>query len=254
MLFDTHAHLDDEAFDSDREELLERLRASNVKKMVNVGASLESSKNSIELANRYEFVYAAVGIHPHEAGMIESSQLDILREWSKHKKVVAIGEIGLDYHYDFAPRDIQQKWFREQILLAEELGLPYIVHSREATQDTFEIISAHTKDSSFVLHSYSQSAEMVRQYKKLDAYFSFSGPLTFKNAAVPLQAIKEVPLDRLLIETDSPYLTPVPLRGKRNDPTNVHFVAQKAADVLGLSYDELCEITYHNALRFFNIS
>lgn len=253
MLFDTHAHMDDEAFDEDRDILLENIRNSEVSKFVNVGASLESSHNSVRLAEKYEFIYAAVGIHPHEAASIRPEHLKEIRDLTNHDKVVAIGEIGLDYYYDFAPREVQKKWFIEQINLAEELGLPYIIHSRDATKDTYDIVKEYTKNTKFLLHCYSQSKEMVKEYVKLGAYISFAGTLTFKNAKNLKEAIKEVPLNRLLIETDAPYLSPVPMRGKRNNPMYVKYVAEEAAHLLGISYEKLCDITYHNAMEFFNI-
>lgn len=254
MLFDTHAHIDAEAFDEDRTSLLEQIRQSAVKRFVNVSDTIESARRSISLAKEYDFIYAAIGIHPHEAAKILPDDMDILRELSKKSKVVAIGEIGLDYYYDFAPKDIQQKWFIEQILLAEELKLPYIVHSRDASQDTLDIIQKYTKNTRFVLHCYSQSTEMVKRYVDLGGYISFAGPLTFKNAKNLQEAIKVVPLDRLMIETDSPYLSPIPLRGKRNDPRNVHYIAEKGAELLGIPYDEFCSLTYKNANDFFGIS
>ena len=253
MLFDTHAHLDDDAFDADRDILIESIRNSEVSKFVNVAASMKSAIQSIELAKKYEFVYAAVGIHPHEAATINEEQIQKVKHLAKDKKVVAIGEIGLDYYYDFAPKDVQKKWFIEQINLAEELQLPYIIHSRDATKDTFDIVKENTKSVKFVLHCYSQSKEMVKQYVDLGGYISFAGTLTFKNATNLKEAIKEVPLNRLLIETDAPYLSPVPMRGKRNNPTYVKFVAEEAARLLGLSYEEICEITYDNAIEFFKL-
>lgn len=253
MLFDTHAHVNDEAFNEDREEVLESIKNSEVKCFVNVADSIESAKKSIEMANTYEFVYAAVGIHPHEASTIQPQDMDILRELSKEKKVVAIGEIGLDYYYDFSPKEVQKKWFAEQIQLAEELDLPYIVHSRDASQDTLEIIKKYTEKSRFVLHCYSQSAEMVKQYVDIGGYISFAGPITFKNALNLQKALQAVPLDRLMIETDSPYLSPVPMRGKRNNPMNVRYVAEKISELLNIPYANLCQLTYDNAKRFFAI-
>ncbi|MDO4711683.1 MAG: TatD family hydrolase [Peptostreptococcaceae bacterium] len=253
MLFDTHVHIDSESFDEDRSELLKLIQESPVDRFVNIADTIESSRRSIALAKKYPFIYAAIGIHPHEAASITPEDMDILRDLSKEEKVVAIGEIGLDYYYDFAPKDVQKKWFIEQIRLAEELELPYIVHSRDASKDTFDIIAEHTKKTSFVLHCYSQSAEMVKGYVDLGGYISFAGPLTFKNSKNLPEALKAVPLDRLLIETDSPYLSPVPLRGKRNDPRNVHYVALKVAEILGMSYEDICKLTYRNANRFFRI-
>lgn len=253
MLFDTHAHIDDEAFDADREELIKRISASDVSTFVNVAYSLESAKRSVALANEHDFIYAAVGIHPHEAATIQEDQMDVLRELSKDKKVVAIGEIGLDYYYNLAPKEVQKFWFKRQIQLAEELQLPYIVHSRDASMDTLDVIKENTKNTGFVLHCYSQSAEMVKNYVNLGGYISFAGPITFKNASNLREALKVVPLDKLLVETDSPYLTPVPKRGKRNDPTNVELVAGACAEILNVTYEELCQITTTNAKTFFGI-
>lgn len=253
MLFDTHAHLDDKAFDEDRNLIIDSLQKNDVKKVVNVGASIESSLTSIDLANRYDFIYAAVGIHPHDVSNADESDFAKLEEMTRNKKVLAIGEIGLDYYYDHSPREVQKEWFAKQIQLAEKLDLPYIVHSRDATKDTFDIIKENTRESKFVLHCYSQSKEMVTRYVDLGAYISFAGTLTFKNAVNLKEAIRAVPLDRLLIETDSPYLSPVPMRGKRNNPTNVKYVAEEAARLLSLSYEEVCKITYQNAIKFFNI-
>lgn len=253
MLFDTHAHLDDKAFDKDRDRVIKSIMNSDVSKVVNAAASVESSHKSIELADNFEFIYASVGIHPHEAKSITDEDIRLIESLAQHRKVVAIGEIGLDYYYDFAPKDLQKKWFIEQIGLAEKLNLPYIVHSRDAAEDTFNIIKEHTKKSKFVLHCFSQSKEMMKRYLDLGGYISFAGTLTFKNAVNLKEALKAVPLDRLLIETDSPYLTPVPFRGKRNSPEYVRFVAMEASKLLQIPYEEICKITYDNAMEFFNI-
>ncbi len=254
MLFDTHAHIDDEAFDSDRESVIEEISSGPVKCFVNIGSSIESSESSIRLTRKYKGIYAAVGIHPHDALKTPMECIEDLRRMSFEEKVVAIGEIGLDYYYDFSPRDVQAEWFKKQIRLANQCKLPFIVHSRDASQDTFDLIKEHNNNSRFVLHSYSQSAEMVKRYLDFDAYFSFSGVVTFKNANKIREAVRVVPLNRLLIETDSPYLTPVPLRGKRNNPSYVQYVAQSLAEILGMSYEQICSLTFENACSFFALS
>lgn len=253
MLFDTHAHLDDEAYDVDRREVLTQIRNSDVKKIVNAASSLKSAHAAVRLAEENDFIYAAVGIHPHDVSQMEDKDLLEIKKLASHKKVVAIGEIGLDYYYDFSPKEVQKFWFAEQIKLAEELHLPYIVHSRDATKDTFDIIQENTKKSNFVMHCYSQSKEMVKRYTDLGGYISFAGTLTFKNAHNLKDALTAVPLDRLLIETDSPYLSPVPMRGKRNSPLYVKHVAEEISRLLNVSYEDVCNLTYKNALRFFNL-
>lgn len=254
MLFDTHAHLDDEAFDIDREEVIENIRNSPVGRIVNIGSSLKSSVRSVELAQDHDFIYAAVGIHPHEANALTADAITQIIQLTRHPKVVAIGEIGLDYYYDFAPRNVQQRCFIEQIQLAKELALPFVIHSRDATKDTYDILNEYAKDTRFVLHCYSQSREMVQQYVKLGGYISFAGTLTFKNATNLKEAIHAVPLDRLLIETDSPYLSPVPKRGQRNNPTYVQYVAAEAARLLNISFEQISNITTKNAHTFYGIS
>lgn len=253
MLFDTHAHLNDEAFDEDRDELLEEIRSSEVKYFVNIGTNIQTSIESVELSNKYDFIYSTVGIHPHDVIDAKEEDIDKLIELAKNPKVVAIGEIGLDYYYDFSPRDMQKEWFIKQIELSKSLNLPFVIHSRDATKDTYDILEEYAKQSKFVLHCYSQSAEMVERYVKLGAYISFAGSLTFKNAKNLQEAIKRVPLDRLLIETDSPYLTPVPFRGKRNNPTRVKEVAKFASEILDVDYNKICEITFNNGKSFYSI-
>lgn len=253
MLFDTHAHLNDEAFDDDRDELLEEIRTSDVGYFVNIGTNVKTSLESIELANKYDFIYSAVGIHPHDVIDAKEEDIDKLMEMSKNPKVVAIGEIGLDYYYDFSPRDMQREWFIKQIKLSKELNLPFVIHSRDASKDTYNILEEYAEGSKFVLHCYSQSAEMVERYVKLGAYISFAGSLTFKNAKNLQEAVKRVPLDKLLIETDSPYLTPVPFRGKRNNPMRVKEVAKFTSEILDIDYDKICEITFKNGTNFYSI-
>ena len=254
MLFDTHAHITDEKFDSDRQEILKAIEESQVEYVVNPAVDIPSSVQAIKLAKENDFVYAAVGVHPHEAKDFDEDSIDVLRELAKSQKVVAIGEIGLDYYYDFSPRDIQKKFFRMQIELANELNLPIIVHDRDAHADTMDIIRKFKKaETGCVLHCYSGSAEMAGEYVKMGCYISIAGPVTFKNNKKGEAVVKEVPIERLLIETDSPYLTPHPYRGKRNDPTKVEYVADKIAQIKGISYEKACDITTENAKRFFGI-
>ena len=252
-LFDSHAHLDDEQFDSDREEVIDRIIKSDVKRIINVGSDIKTSETSIRLASKYDFIYAAVGIHPHDVSDCSLADIEYLRKLSENEKVVAIGEIGLDYYYDNSPREDQRKWFASQIQLSEELNLPFIVHSRDASEDTYEIIKENRNKSEFVLHCFSQSLEMAKKYIDLGGYISFAGPVTYKKSIKLREVVKNIPLDRLLIETDCPYLSPEPKRGKRNDPTNVLFVAETIANELGIDSERLAEITFENASRLFSI-
>lgn len=252
-LFDSHAHLDDEQFDSDREEVIDRIIKSDVKRIINVGSDIKTSETSIRLASKYDFIYAAVGIHPHDVSDCSLADIEYLRKLSENEKVVAIGEIGLDYYYDNSPREDQRKWFASQIQLSEELNLPFIVHSRDASEDTYEIIKENRNKSEFVLHCFSQSLEMAKKYIDLGGYISFAGPVTYKKSVKLREVIKNIPLDRLLIETDCPYLSPEPKRGKRNDPTNVLHVAETIASELRIDSERLAEITFENASRLFSI-
>lgn len=251
MLFDSHAHLDDAKFNEDFEEVIEKITSSAIKAVVDVGADLESSKKAVEIAEKYPFIYATVGIHPCDADTTDSV-FDEIKALATHKKVVAIGESGLDYYWDSVPRDVQKKSFIKHIELANELNLPLIVHNRDAHQDTFDILKEFRPQNA-IIHCFSASAEMAKEFVKLGYYISFSGSVTFKNAKNLVEAVKVVPLDKLLIETDSPYLSPEPFRGKRNDPTKVEFTALKIAEILGLSYEKVCEITYENAKSIYNL-
>jgi TatD DNase family protein len=254
MLFDSHAHLNDSRFDKDRDQVIQRAKASGIDYIMNPGADYESSLQAIALAEKYEFIYAAVGIHPHDAKSLDDMMLSLLKAMAKKNKVKAIGEIGLDYHYDHSARDIQKYWFEKQLLMAKELKLPVIIHDREANQDVFDIL---TKVDSFetgvLLHCYSGSGELAKEYIKKGAYISLAGPVTFKNARKPVEVVEEVPLDRLMIETDSPYLTPEPYRGKRNESSYVSYVAKKIAEIKGCSYEAVAYETMKNAKKFFDI-
>lgn len=252
MYFDTHAHLDDGRFSEDREAMIQSVFDSGVNLVVNVGADMDGSKASVHLASQYDGMYAAVGIHPYDAQSMTEEDIEVLRELSKSPKVVAVGEIGLDYHYDEADKDKQKEWFLRQIKLAEELNLPYIVHDREAHADCLEVIK---KSGYFrgVMHCFSGSSEMARELCDLGFYISFAGPVTFKNGKKAKEAAKNVPLDRILIETDSPYLSPEPYRGQRNDSSKVRFVAKEIAELRGMTEEVLANITLENGKRFFGI-
>ena len=252
-LFDSHCHLDDEKFNEDRAEVIARLREGGVERCVCVGSDLPSSRRCVALAEQYPFIYAAAGVHPHEAKDAPADYLDQLKTLLAHPKVMALGEIGLDYYYDLSPRDVQKRVVQEQLDLACDTDMPVIFHIRDAHGDMFDILRSRSRLPAGVIHCCSASAEMVREYLKMGFYISFAGPITFKNAAGPVSASQAVPLDRLLIETDSPYLAPVPLRGRRNEPANVRYVLEKQAEIHGVPPEELAEITFRNACALYRI-
>lgn len=254
MLFDTHAHFDDEQFDADRDEVLKSLKSYGVGNIVNIGSSMKTSRTSVALAEKYDFVYAAVGVHPSETGELCETDIDELKRLAANPKVRAIGEIGLDYHYpDDVEPSIQKKWFVRQLELAKELNMPVVIHDRESKGECLEILKEH-KISNGVVHCFSGSAETAREILKLGMMISFTGVLTFKNAKKAIAACAAVPLDRLMIETDCPYMSPEPYRGRRNFSGYVEFVARKMAEIKGVSYDELVNITERNAKRFYGIN
>ena len=253
-LFDTHAHLDDERFDEDREVLIEKLKEENVSLVVNPGADMKTSRAAIKLAEKFDFIYAAVGIHPHDVKDIKEEDLIELEQMAKHEKVVAIGEIGLDYYYDNSPRELQREFFIKQIELANKVNLPIIIHSRDASMETYEILKEYKKDIGCVLHCFSQSMEMAELYLKLGCHLSFAGPLTFKKSHKLKEVARNMPLDKIFIETDAPYLTPEPFRGRRNDPAKVKYVAEELSNLRAISVDKIAEITMENDIKFFNIS
>ncbi len=253
MLFDTHAHYDDERFDEDREQVLASLPEKGVGLVLNPGITLETSRMAVEMAHRYAHVYAAVGIHPENCHNFVPAQIEELRALAKAEKVVAIGEIGLDYYWEEnPPREVQQEVFRAQLALARELDLPVIVHDREAHGDTLKIVQEFPGVRG-EFHCYSGSPEMAQELLKMGWYLGFDGPITYKNARRAPEVVAVTPLDRMLIETDSPYLTPVPYRGKRNDSTYVHLVAEKLAEWKGISVEEMVQATWDNGKRFFGI-
>lgn len=254
-MIDSHAHLDDEAFDDDRDQVINALYENGIDFIVNIACDLKSSKTSQELAKTYENIYATVGVHPHDAITYTDEVEETLKILAQEKKVVAVGEIGLDYYYDNSPRHIQKEVFKRQLKLAHELGKNVVVHSRDASQDTFDILKeAHDKyEFKAVIHCYSQSLEMLKEYLRLGDYISLGGAVTFKNSKIRKEVAKIVPLDRLLLETDCPYMTPVPYRGKRNEPKYVNIVAEYIADLRGISKSDLVKVADENTKRFYNI-
>ena len=253
MLFDTHAHYDDERFDGDREALLAGMPEKNVGLIVNPGCDISSSRTAVALAESFDFVYAAVGIHPENCGDFEPGMIDRLRQMAKNPRVVAIGEIGLDYYWaENPPRELQQQVFHAQLELAEKLDLPVIVHDRDAHHDCLDIVRAHPKVTG-VYHCYSGGVEDAKTLMKLGWMISFTGSITFKNARRALEVIDLLPMDRIMIETDSPYMSPEPFRGRRNDSGRVHLVAEAIARRKGLDPEEVARITLENGKRFFRI-
>lgn len=252
-LFDTHAHLLSESFDEDREQLIERLPSLGLAGVIEIGTTLADSAQAVSLAARTDYIYAAVGVHPHEAGDAPDDFIERLEALAAHEKAVAIGEIGLDYHYDFSPRDAQREVFSRQLALARRLGLPVAIHMREATQDTLAILGAH-KGLRGVMHCYSGSAETARILVDMGLCISFTGSVTFKNARKTVEAAAAVPMERIMAETDCPYLSPEPVRGRRNDPSNVRHVLQKLADVKGVSFEDMCAANIQNAKGLYGIA
>ena len=252
MLFDTHAHLLDERFNGEREEIITSLPSNGVGAYCEIGYDIKSSEGALSLAEKFEYVYAAVGVHPHDTDSLAESDMDIIRNLCKEKKVVAIGEIGLDYYYDNSERENQRYWFDRQLSLAEDINIPVTVHTRDAMADTVDILKCH-KNARGIIHCYSGSKESAKILLDMGFYISFAGPLTFKNANTALEVAKYVPSDRILIETDSPYLSPVPYRGKRNQPTYVREVAKTLANVRGLDLESTEKLTFENAMRVYEI-
>lgn len=253
MLFDTHAHYDDAQFDADRHALLSSLPSLGVELIVNPGCDLPSSRSAVALAEKYPFLYAAVGYHPENCAPYEPSHLEELRQMAKHPKVKAIGEIGLDYYWpENPPKELQAEVFRAQMALAEELSLPVIIHEREAHADALAIVKEFPKVKG-VFHCYSGSVEFAKEVLKCGCMISFTGVVTFKNARRAVEAVAAIPLERLMIETDAPYMAPVPHRGKRNQSDYTFFMAQKIAEIKGLSTEEVIAATTENGKRFFNI-
>ena len=253
MLFDTHAHMDDRAFDEDREALLANLPGQGLALVMNPGCSLASSRNAVKLANSHDYIYAAVGSHPDVADEVNEDVLEEYRTLVRdNPEVKAIGEIGLDYHYEDIPREIQLKAFRMQMELARELKLPVIVHEREAHDDGMRVVHDFP-DITGVFHCYSGSAEMARQLVDLGWYIGFTGVLTFKNARKAIEVVSSIPIDRIVLETDCPYMSPDPFRGRRNDPGKLYRMADKLAEIRGLSVEEIHAITTENGKKLYRM-
>ena len=253
MLFDTHAHLNDPAFDQDREALMESFADAGVGLVMNAGCSLESSRDIVAMAEKYPWLYASVGSHPDSASEVDEAVLEEYRKLCKLSgKVKAIGEIGLDYYYEDIPREIQQKAFRMQMALAQELDLPVIVHERDAHNDGMTIVKEFPKVKG-VFHCYSGSAEMARQLVNMGWYIGFTGVLTFKNARKAVETAASIPLDRIVLETDCPFMAPEPFRGKRNHPGYLYRMAEKLAEIRGISVEEVHAATYENGKRLYRI-
>ena len=252
-LFDSHAHYNDEKFEEDREEVLEEIYKSGVTKLINAGYSVESSRKAIEIANKHDFIYATVGISPNDIENYQKEDLQEIKKLAQNKKVVAIGEIGLDYYWNKENKNLQKEVFIAQIELANELELPIVIHTREAIYDTLEILKSNVCIKKGIFHCCPFNVDLVREGLKLGFYISFAGPTTFKNSKNSAEIINMVPLDRMLIETDSPYLSPEPFRGKRNDSRNVKYIAQKIAEVKQIPLEEVAKATYANAIKLLGI-
>lgn len=258
MIFDTHTHYDDEQFDEDRETLLLSLAEHGVGAIANMGASMRGAKDSVALAKKYPFVYAAVGIHPDHAKELNEEEFAVLQQLAAEEKVVAIGEIGLDYYWDSTEREEQKFWFKRQLALAQELNLPVVIHSRDAAADTLDIMKEAYAASGGVLtgviHCFSYETEMAREYVKMGFYLGVGGVATFKNGRKLKEVIEDTPLEKLVLETDCPYLAPVPFRGKRNSSEKLSYVVSAIAEIKGVTEDEVERITWENACNLYRLS
>lgn len=252
-LFDTHAHYNDEKFDIDREEIIEKTYNQGITKFVCAGYNLKASTEAVELANKYNFMYSICGISPNDLEDYNKENMKKIKELAKNKKNVAIGEIGLDYYWNKENKDIQKQVFIEQINLANELNLPIVIHSRDAVQDTIDILKENVANKKGIIHCAGLNKYLIEEALKLGFYISFAGPITFKNSKNATEIVSLVPNDKILIETDSPYLAPEPVRGTRNDSRNVKYVAEKIAEIKGISLEQVAKMTYQNAIKIFGI-
>ncbi len=253
MLFDTHAHLNDRRFDDTRDELIASLASNGVGAFCEIGYDIESSYRAYDLSQKHDFIYSAVGVHPHDTDAMTNDDIDKIKNLCAMPKVVALGEIGLDYYYDNSKRENQRFWFDAQLSLAKELGIPVVIHTRDAYADTLDILKAH-RENTGIIHCYSGSVETAKILLNMGWYISFAGPLTFKNANTALDVARFVPDDRILIETDSPYLAPVPYRGKTNTPIYVAQVAKKLSEIRKKSFEEISDLTFSNAKKVYRIA
>ncbi len=252
MYFESHAHYDDEKYDLDRFELIGKMHENGVDYIINAGSDLKSSLAGINISSAFPFFYAAVGVHPHEVSDMTDDDIKTLRKYAENENVVAVGEIGLDFYYDFSPRELQRKWFVRQLELAKEIDLPVIIHSREAAKECFDIIK-NSGVRKGVIHSYSGSWQMALDYVELGFYIGIGGMVTFKNARKPIETVEKVPIDRILLETDSPYLSPVPLRGTRNNSQNLKYICDKIAQIKQISPENVAKITSENSMELFSL-
>lgn len=252
MIFETHTHFDDRAFDGDRDEAIKRAVNAGVGRFINVGASMESSRTSLELTRKYSEFYASVGVHPEETASLSEDDMSILRGYSEDEKVIAIGEIGLDYYWDEPDRDVQKKWFARQIALARQVNLPLIIHSRDAAEATLDILKCEkAEEIGGIMHCYSYSREMAVKFLDMGFYIGVGGVVTFKNGKKLKEVVEYVPLDRIVTETDSPYMAPVPVRGKRNSSEYLPYIIEEIAAIKQISTEEVEEVTFGNAMRLF---
>lgn len=252
MIFESHAHYDDEAFNEDRETLLASMQENGIGTIINVGASIASTQSTIALTQQYPFLYGAAGVHPSETAELDEDRLCWLEQQCRREKIVAVGEIGLDYHWPEPDRALQKYWFEKQLELAARVNLPLIIHSREAAKDTLDIMKAHhTQDSRGVIHCFSYTKEIAQEYISMGYYIGIGGVITFSNAKKLKEAAAAIPIEKILLETDCPYLAPVPNRGKRNSSLNLPYVAQEIAQIKGISREEVVSITSENAQRLF---
>ena len=253
-IFDTHAHYNDEAFDKDRDELLRSLNAKGIGTVVNVGASIQSTKETLQLPRQYHFVYGAAGVHPNETGELNDNLMEWLRDITRENKIVAVGEIGLDYHWEEPEPEIQKYWFVRQLTLAREERLPVIIHSRDAARDTLDIIKAErAEETGGVLHCFSYGVDLAREYLQMGFYLGIGGVVTFHNARKLKEVVKYAPLDQLVLETDCPYLSPEPYRGRRNSSLNLIYVAEQIGQIKNIPADEVILVTSRNAKRLYRI-
>ena len=274
-IFDTHAHYDDDAFDEDRDQLLEYMENPSregfsgdeeenekiivdnykIEKVVNVGASMASSQRTIDLTEKYNFIYGAIGVHPEETNALTEKDMEWLKKESQREKIIAIGEIGLDYYWESVPRELQKKWFDRQLELAKEVVLPVIIHSRDAAKDTIDMLQSanESKDMRGIIHCYSYSKEAARDYLNMGFYFGIGGVVTFKNAKKVKETVEYVPLEQIVLETDCPYLAPTPHRGDRNSSLNLPYVIEEIAAIKGISVEKVAQTTYENACKIYGI-
>lgn len=253
MIFDTHAHYDDKQFDHDREELLGQMKAAGIGTIVNAGATVESWENVLELTRKYPFIYGMIGVHPDEVGALNEDTFARMETLLQEEKIVAVGEIGLDYYWDNESHDTQKMWFIRQLQLARRQGLPVNVHSREAAADTMEILKKHGQNMKVIVHCYSYSREMAEEYVKMGYLIGIGGVVTFKNAKKLKEVVQAVPLSHIVLETDCPYLSPEPNRGKRNSSLNLTYVAQAVAELKGVAAEEVIRVTEETAKAFYKL-